>query len=421
MKKLLFIWMFSMSVFSQQVLDKIVAIVDNEIILESELNGQVAYVAAQRRLDPKNEDLKKQILNAMIEEKLLYAQAERDTIEVSNDQVEQQLDYQLNFFIQQYGSREKVEEVYGMSLDKIKRELRDDVRKNIMAQMVQTQKFGNIQVTRKDVEDFYETYKDSLGQIPERYTLSHIFVNPKANDELKNETRKFAQKLLDSLRGGADFAELAKQFSEDPGSKNQGGDLGYVKRGSFYPEFEAAAWALKINEISNIVESPVGFHIIQTLDKKGQTIHTRHILIKIKPDDDADLKAITKLSTIRDSIVSGEKSFEYFAQKYSDDKQTAAFGGDLGTMDVSQLDKGMLDLVSKMKKGEISYPKRLQVDNLNYGFQIVKVVDKVPAHIPTLDNDFEELKKLAEFSQKQKLYKEWIEEIKKNIYWEIKI
>jgi peptidyl-prolyl cis-trans isomerase SurA len=418
---LLFVLTLSVNVFSQEVLDKIVAIVDNEIILQSELIGQVAYVAAQRKLDPENKELKDQILNAMIEEKLLYAQAERDTIKVPDEQVEQQLDYQLNYFIQQYGSREKVEEVYKMSIDQIKRELKEDVRKNIMAQTVQNKKFGNIQVTRREIEEFFYTYKDSLGQIPERFTISHIFINPTANSELKIKTREFVKTILDSIKNGADFAEMAKKYSEDPGSASQGGDLGFVKRGSFYPEFEAAAYALKINEISTIVESPVGFHIIQTLDRRGQTIHTRHILIKVKPDDDADLKAITKLTELRDSVLNSRKPFSYFAETYSDDKQTSIFGGELGTFDISQLDKNMFDIVTKMKKGDISYPKRLQVDNLTYGFHIVKVDNRVPAHIPTLENDYDELKKLTEYSAKQKLYKEWINEIKQNIYWEIKL
>ncbi|NLT51141.1 MAG: parvulin peptidyl-prolyl isomerase [Ignavibacteria bacterium] len=420
MKKILFVLFLSASIYSQEILDKVVAIVDNEIILQSDLTGQVAYVAAQRRLDPNNAELKEQILNAMIEEKLLYAQAERDTIEVSNEQIDQQLDYQLNFFIQQYGSREKVEEVYGMSIEKIKRELRDDVRKNLMAQTVQNMKFGNLQVTKREIEEFYETYKDSLGQIPERFHIYHIFVNPTANAELKNKARDLAQSIIDSIKNGADFAEMAKKYSEDPGSAAQGGDLGFVKRGSFYPEFEAAAYSLRNNEISAVTESPVGFHIIQTLEKRGQTIHSRHILIKIKPDEDSDLNAITKLNGIRDSVLKNDKPFSYFAQKYSDDKQTNFLGGELGTFELSQLDKNLFEIVSKMKKGEVSYPKRLQVDNLTYGFHIVKLADRIPAHKPTLENDYEELKKLTEFSAKQKLYKEWIKEIKENIYWEIK-
>jgi hypothetical protein len=175
--------LLSINISAQEVLDEIVAIVDNDIILASELQFQVNLWAAQNKVDPSNPDLKNRVLNSLIDEKLLYAQAELDSIVVSNEEIERQLDYQMNYFIQQYGSKENMEQVYISS-------------------------------------------------------------------------------LLDSIKNGADFAELAKKHSDDPGSAALGGDLGTVKRGVFYPEFESAAFALLPGEISKIVETPVGYHII---------------------------------------------------------------------------------------------------------------------------------------------------------------
>src|SRR5690606_31269287 len=143
----------------------------------------------------------------------------------------------------------------------------------------------NVESSRKEVEDFFRTYKDSLGIIPEKVKISHIYRNPKASDEVKKKSRELAEAILDSVKSGVDFAELAKKYSEDPGSAAQGGDLGFVKRGIFYPEFESAAFSLEPNEISEVVESPAGFHIVQLLEKRGESVHTRHILIKIKTDD----------------------------------------------------------------------------------------------------------------------------------------
>ena len=422
MKKIFFFLLIAVTVFGQEnVIDKIVAVVDNEIILKSELDYQINWTAARQNLDASDSKLQKEVLNQMIEERLLYAQAELDSVEVSDEQVESQLESQLNFFIRQYGSQENVEKVYGMKIDKIKRELRDDVRKSLMAQMLQQQKFGSIEVSRREVTDFFNENRDSLGVIPERFTIQHIFINPRGGERVKKIARTKVQMILDSLNHGGDFAALAQEYSEDPGSSGRGGDLGYVKRGVFFPEFEAAAYALKIGERSGIVESPVGYHIIELLDRRGESIHTRHILIKIKSDDESDLKAIELLTELRDSIENGTNTFEYYAAKYSDDKTSSKLDGDLGVFEVAQLDDKMKEYVYKLEKGEISFPKRLDVDQNTYGFHIVKMKDRVREHRADLEKDYDDIKRITEFNKKQKLYKEWLEEIKKNIYWEIRI
>jgi peptidyl-prolyl cis-trans isomerase SurA len=418
---LTFFFALLLTINAQEVLDKVVAIVGDEIILKSELDYQTTYRAAQRNLDPNDETLRRQILNEEIEKKLLYAQAELDSIEISDEEIESQLDYQLNFFKQQYGSQERLESAYGMSIERIRRELRDETRKNLMAQTVQNQKFGMVDVSRKEVDDFFETYQDSLGLIPEKFEIAHIFINPKANDRVTKKAKDFAQSLLDSIRAGADFAKLAKQYSNDPGSAKLGGDLGFVKRGVFFPEFESAAFALAEGQISEVIKSPVGFHIIQLLERRGESINTRHILIKIKNDDDADLESITILSDLRDSILSEKNTFAYYARTYSDDKETSKFGGKLGNFEVGQLDKSLLDQVYKLKEGEISFPKRLNLDNGEYGFHIIKLVKRTPEHLANIDNDYEDIKRLVIFDKRQKLYLKWMSELKSKIFWEIRL
>jgi peptidyl-prolyl cis-trans isomerase SurA len=407
--------------YSQNAVDKIVAIVDNEIILKTELDFQINLVANQKKLNPEDPNLKNQVLNAMIEEKLLYAQAGLDSIIISEEEVARQIDYQINMFIQQYGSKERVEQVYGMTLEKIKRELRDDVRKNMMVQRLQEKKFGMIESSRREVEEFFAQYKDSLGIIPEKVKLFHIFMNPQTNERLKKKYYEFAKSILDSIKAGGDFSYFAKLYSEDPGSASQGGDLGFVKKGIFYPEFESAAFSLQTNEISGVVESPVGFHIIQLLEKRGEAIHTRHILIKVKADNEADLKTIEFLTDLRDSVVRNLGKFSDYAKKYSDDKETAPFGGTLGSFYLSQLDKNLLDAVVKLKEGEISFPKRVNYSGDAYGYHIVFLEKRIPQHKPNLEIDYDELKKFSDEYKRQKLYSKWIEELKSKIFWEIKL
>ncbi|KAF0139586.1 MAG: Parvulin-like peptidyl-prolyl isomerase [Stygiobacter sp.] len=419
MKKILLLLLVAVSL-NAQVLDKVIAVVDNEIILKSELEFRVNMEATQRNMNPADSTLRRAILNSLIEEKLMYAQAEMDTIKVTDEQVTQQLEYQINYFIQQYGSREKLEQVYGMPIEKIKRSLQEDTRKNIMAQMLQQKKFGQVESSRKEVEEFFSTIKDSLPIVQQKFHIYHIFQNPKTGERIKQKARDFAKSLLDSIKGGKDFAELAKKYSDDPGSQANGGDLGFQKRGVLVPEFEATAYALAPNQLSNVVESPFGFHIIQMIERRGDAIHARHILIKIKADDEADLRSIEFLNDIRDSIVRKVNTFDYYAKKYSDDKENARFGGEIGTFESSQLDKGLTDVVYKLKEGDLSYPKRIEIDRTTYGYHIVKLAERIPEHKANLDLDYPEIKRLSDYAKKQKLYAKWMKEIKEKIYWEIR-
>ena len=417
----LLILFFTLQINAQQTLDKIVAVVDNEIILQSELDFQIGIFASQRQIDPNTPGLKEQILNSMIEEKLLYAQADLDSIIVTEDEINQRIDYQINSFVQQYGSVANIEKIYGMSIDRIKRELRDEVRKSLMSQRLQEKNFGKVQATRREVEDFFNSYKDSIGTIPEKVVIFHIFQNPKASEKLKKKFYDKAAALLDSIKAGRDFSELAKKYSDDPGSAVQGGDLGFVKKGVFYPEFEEAAYKLKVGELSGVIESPVGYHIIQLIEKRGESINTRHILVKIKADENADLQTIDFLSEVRDSILKKLGTFQEFAKKYSEDKESAPFGGELGTYYINQLDKALLDAVGKLKQGEIGFPRRLEYAAGTYGYHIVWLQSRTPQHKADLTEDYTEIKKLADEHKKQIEYKKWIDTIKKKIFWEVRV
>jgi peptidyl-prolyl cis-trans isomerase SurA len=413
--------MLGTTFYAQEVIDKVAAVVDNEIVMLSELNFQTNLFAAQRQLDPNTPGLKEKILNSIIEEKLVLAQAELDSIMVSEDEVEQRLDYQIELFKQQYGSKERVEQIYGMSIERIKRESRDEVRKQLMIQKLREKKFAFTEATRREAEQFFEQFKDSIGVIPEKVDIYHIYKNPKTSTEAKLQFKQKALSLIDSLKAGTDFEALARKYSDDPGSASAGGDLGFVKRGVFYPEFESAAFALKEGELSGAVESPVGFHVIQLLEKRGESIHARHILIKIKTDEDADLRAIEFLSEVRDSILNETGTFSDYAKKYSEDEDTKAFGGQLGNYYLNQLDKALLDAVSKLKEGEISFPRRIDYGQGNYGYHLVYLKTRVPQHKAELEKDYTEIKSLADDYKKQQKYTEWIIELKDKIYWEVRL
>ena len=233
-----------------QVLDRIVAVVENEPILESELNAQVQFFVLNNKIDPNTPGLKDQVLQSMINEKLIVAKAIEDSVVVTDEDVQQQMDALIQQRVQQVGSEARLEELYGMPLSRIKREFRDELRENLLAERLRQQRFGASQISRREVEEFFREFQDSLGAVPEEVDLSHIFIRPKPDSASKAVARAKAQVLLDSLKAGADFEALASGHSEDPGSASRGGDLGLVRRGQFVKDFEAAVFALNEGQLS---------------------------------------------------------------------------------------------------------------------------------------------------------------------------
>ncbi len=402
---------------SAQTLDRVVAIVENDVILESELNAQVQLLVINNKLDPNTPGLQQQVLESMINEKLIIAKAIEDSVTVTDEEVQQQLDAIIQQRIQQFGSEQRLEEVYGMPISRIRREFRDEMRRNLLAQKLQQQRFGTTQIGRLDVEQFYNTYRDSLPRVPEEVELAHIYVKPKPSLQAKAAARQKIQALLDSLKAGADFAALAKKYSEDPGSASQGGDLGFVRRGMFVKEFETAAFGLAENQLSGIVETDFGYHIIQLLERRGDAVHARHILVRVEQSKSADDEAIALLDSLRTRALKGE-SFAELAKKYSERKETSLIGGELGTFEMDQLDKDTRAGIDTLKPGDISAPVRL-VEGNSYGYHIILLKKRTPAHAMTLEGDYRRIESLALNYKRTKDYQRWLEELRGKFFWKV--
>jgi peptidyl-prolyl cis-trans isomerase SurA len=363
--------------------------------------------------------MKEQVLQSMVNEKLILAKAIEDSVTVSDDEVQQQLDAVIQQRVQQFGSEAKLEEMYGMPITRIKREFRDEMRKNLLTQRLQQQRFGTATIPRRQVEEFFQTYKDSLGTVPEEVELAHIFIKPKSDTPAHDAARKQAQSILDSIKSGADFTDMAKRYSEDPGSAAQGGDLGFVRRGQFVREFETAVFSLEENQLSGIVETDFGLHIIQLLERRGDAVHPRHILIRVPHSEAGDAAATTFLDSLRSAILAGA-NFAELARKHSEDKETALLGGSLGTAELEGIDKSLYPTVAPLKEGEISAPAKLVTGN-NYGYHIVWMKRRMAAHPLSLDGDYARIESIALNYKRTKDYQEWLEELKKNIYWQSRL
>jgi peptidyl-prolyl cis-trans isomerase SurA len=404
---------------AQETLDKIAAVVDNEIILQSEVDAQVQFFVLNNRLDPNTPGIREQVLESMITEKLILAKAIEDSIVVTDDEVQQQLDMVIQQRIQQVGSETRLEELYGMPLSRIRREFRDDMRKQLLAQRLRQQKFGGLQVGRYEVEEFYRTYRDSLPRVPEEVQLAHIFVTPRVSDAEKSGAKELLARLRDSIQAGADFADLARRYSQDPGSASQGGDLGLVRRGLFVREFESAVFALQDGQLSDIVETQFGFHLIQLQERRGDAVRARHILIRIRTSGAEEDSARAFLGRLKARALAGE-AFADLAKEYSEDKDTRALGGNLGAFELDQLEGDLKTALLPLKEGEITDPVALTRGSLS-GFQIVLVRRRTPAHAMTLEGDYQRLEVLALNAKQFREYQRWVDELKSKIHWQTRL
>jgi peptidyl-prolyl cis-trans isomerase SurA len=414
---LLLVALMASSASVAQVLDRVIAVVDEEVILQSELQAQVQFFASNNRVDPSTPGLREQVLESMITERLIIAKAREDSVTVSDEEVQKQLENVLQQRIQQVGSEARLEEIYGMPIARIRLEFRDEMRKNLIAQKLQQQRFSESSIGRREVEEFYQTYKDSLPRVPEEVELSHILIVPSVSDAAREATRARLVALRDSIRAGVDFADIARRHSEDPGSAPAGGDLGLVRRGLFVKEFEGAVFALDEGQMSDIVETPFGLHLIQLLERRGDAVRARHILLRMERTPADDDSARAALARIRERALAGE-SFAELAREYSEDEQTRLVGGELGAFELENLDPELARTITGLKEGEISPPSRISVGS-SYGFHIVLLKRRTAAHEMSLEQDYRKLEALAMNYKRVQDYQDWINDLKKKIYWKV--
>jgi peptidyl-prolyl cis-trans isomerase SurA len=408
-------------VLAQQVLDKVIAVVENEAILRSELTQYALNIAFQYRIDPRREpekfqQLQNETLQNLINQKILLAKAEEDSIEVEERQVDSVLEEQINRMIEQVGSAQKLEEQMGMSINKLKRNFRDDVRKNLRVEKLQQTKFNLIKITRREVEEFYNSAKDSLPELKETVDISHILINVEAGQASEQEAREKIAGYLQQVKSGADFAELCRKYSEDPGSAARGGEIGFMERGDFVPEFEEVAFLLEPGQISDIVKTRFGFHIIQCIERKGDKINVRHLLIRLEPTNIDEEETEKKAKDIRALLDNPENNFETIAKQYSDDETTSEQGGHLGLFEVENLqEQEFKAVIDTLKPGEISQPFKTK-----FGWHILKLNSKQEPRPITIEKDWDKLEAFALNLKRQKEFQKWLDEIKKDVYVEIK-
>ena len=417
-----FIIILSAILLAQQRVDGIAAIVGNEIIMLSEVNSSVAQYAMKNKLNLADKpqlyrDLSQKALQSGIDERLLSIKADEDTIKADEDRVEQALNQQIDYMLQQVGSIEKLEEYYGAPIAKIKKDLRKQIEDSYRIDLLKQKRFGSMKISRREVEDFYQSYSDSLPILPPTVDISHILIQLNPSEESLQEAYSKIENIQKMLKDGADFAELAREYSEDPGTASRGGDLGFVSRGDFVKEFEEVAFGLKEGEYSDIVQTQFGFHIIQLLEKQGEKIHARHILVQLKPTKKDEELVIQKLKEIREKLISGEANFEEMALQYSDDPNVKDDKGHLGKYRTDSFQVKAFETVCKnLSPGEISQPFKTE-----FGYHIVKLHGREEERKVSLRKDWQQVEQLALEYKREREFKEWLISLREEIPVEIKI
>ncbi len=405
---------------AQEVLDNVIAVVDENIILRSELQ-QFAYSAAiQNGIDPAKDPAKfgsiqEKMLEELITQKALLVKAKEDSVTISDRQVDGVLDEQIQQMVQQLGSEKRVEDYFGSNIRQIRREFRPEVEERLLVQKLRETKSFEVQIARREVDEFYKTFRDSLPTLKEAVKISHILVRIEPSDDAIGAARKKAEEVLRRVQAGEDFADLARQFSEGP-SGPKGGDLGFSSRGDMVREYEEVAYGLQPGQISELVRSEFGWHIIQLLERQGERIHTRHVLFQVDKSPDDEQETIRRLERLREKILAGDPPFGDAVTEFSKDKDSSSKGGDLGWFELEAFQiPAFKDAVEGLVPGDISAPVKTR-----FGYHLIRVDDRRQERQLDISKDWEQLEGWALDLKRRREFEKFVTDIKKDVYIEIK-
>lgn len=411
------------------IIEEVVWVVGDEPIFRSEVETQIRQMQYEgQKIDG---DPYCVIPEMIAMQKLYLHQAKLDTIIVPETSVMQEVEMRLNYFIDQLGSKEKVEEYFRKSISDIREELSEYVRNNNIMQEVQRSLVSNVKVSPSEVRKFYSTLsQDSLPTIPMQVEVQVISLYPQVpqqeTDNVKARLREFSEQVNSGER---EFSTLAILHSEDPGSAMRGGELGFVSKGTLAPEFAAVAFNLNdTKKVSKIVETEFGYHIIQLIEKRGDQINCRHILLKPRVSS-ADINAaVLRLDSVRTDIKNGTFTFEKAAQYISQDKDTRFNEGLMSNantgstrFEMSELPQEIAKAVANLEVGEISQPIRtIDVKNNKEVVMLVKLRSRRAAHRADLANDYQVIANMLESKKREDILQDWIDKKRRDTYVRIK-
>lgn len=407
-----------------QVVDKIIAKVDDKIILKSELESAYIQFLTSPQAQSFQGDAKCVLLQSFVESKVMLIMSEIDSVVVDESRLDYEIRSRSQQIIQRFGSEDAIQQAYGKTLDQIMEELKPSIEEQIRVEQQENNILSDIKVTPKEVRKFYNRFpKDSLPLYSMEYEVGVIVKEPDVSEAEKERVKQKLLKIRERAMNGESFEILATFNSEGPSAKD-GGNLGFASRGTMDPAYEAGALALKPGEISMPVESSFGIHLIQLVEKRGNEYQTRHIIISPKPNEDDLAKASEILKDLRNKILTDSISFEQGAQLVSDDESTKVNGGfyadQFGSLRIpaNSLAPELFFKIDEMEEGEISEPEVIDMGDAKIA-RIIYYKKKLPPHRANLTDDYEKLKAATTQMKKSLKRAEYLEEKMQEVYLEI--
>jgi len=416
----IFLFFSFLSVNAQTSIDKIIATIGKDIILQSDLEQAYAEYAAQFAVKDEDSDEKCMVFEHLVFTKLMLHQADVDSIVVTEQQVELALNWRMNYYLQAAGGDSRlIERHFGKSMAEIRKDTREIVRDQIYIEQVQEKITANISITPSEVKSFSNRIgPDSLPMVPATYEFGHILKTPPVSEaeiaEIKSRLNSYREQALRDDNPKNRFSMLARIYSDDPGSASKGGDMGMVERGQLYPEFEAVAFNLKSGEISHVVQTRAGYHIIMLHERRGESIRLSHILLQPKPSAEEQVVAIEFLDSIRQLMIERKMDFSNAAMEFSEDPNRLSGGWvihpySLSTkFDKESLDQATFVTLDKLIPGELSNPVIYINDDGVLSYRLLYLKSKVAAHRANLVEDYDVIKNTALDEKKNKAIEKWL-------------
>jgi len=407
---------------AEEILDGIAATVDDRIILISEIQSQVQLVMMQTNMEQASQALRDslfhEILKQMIDDKLLLIEAEKDTsINIGNRDIEDALNEHIKRIKQQFPS----EAVFlaqltaeGLTLKELRSRYKDEVKNQLYKEMLLNRRLSGATISSGEVREFFNTHIDSLPRRPAGVHLAHILVSTRSGEATRDSLLAYARLLHEKAKSGEEFPILAETYSDDNTAQN-GGDLGWFSRGDMVPEFEEAVFAMTPGDISDIVETQFGYHIIKCTGKKGDKRQARHILIGFRPSAD-DLQRSEQLADSVYNLLLEGADYGQMAALLSDDEKTADMGGDLGWYAADDLFDEFKHIVAQLQPGDFSSPVSSE-----YGYHILKVIDKKSSQPLDFREDYDDIEEIAKRYKAQMNLKKWLEQAREKYFIEVKL
>lgn len=404
-----------------KMIDQVVAVVGDKRILYSDIEQQYYQLIAQG--EKTTAETRCQIFEHLLIQKLLVHQAQVDSIEITESQVDANLDSRMRYFVNMMGSEQKLEDYFKKSTLEIKEDLRDEIREQMLMEKMKDEITGRISVTPSEVRSFYRALPQSdIPYVESEVEVNQILVYPKYGEKGVFEVRERLLAIRQRILDGESFSTLAVLYSEDPASATRGGDIGWANKTDVDPEYAKAAFGLKKGTVSKIVESSLGFHIIQTLDRTEDRIHTRHILMRPKITQEIKQQAFSRLDSIIQLIKSDSLSFEKAAMVFSEDKDTRLNGGQLVNplggprWNMKELTPQDYAAIKNMTVGELSAPFESVDKDRKTAYKILLLKKRTNPHVANPEDDFNLLKEMAMEKKQEDIVNKWVEDKIKTTY-----